>query len=282
MRMMSPFVMSEGEKSFFYSPVAPAREPRKAARTLRVASWNVECGRDAGRVADAILDNDHVREADIILLQEIEAHEREERPRAERIAAACGFDCLYAPARAAGERGTHGLAILTRHALSDVHIVPLMFQNLVFHSRERVGIACTLSVNGEMVRVYNVHLDTRINSAARLSQMRPVIDDALSFREGRAVIAGDFNTLPLLWAKNIIPVGYSNQRKRFDAELERNGFMSCVTQSGCTMRQGPVRFRLDSIFAKGFSVTGCGIESSVRASDHMPIWADLELSARSS
>jgi endonuclease/exonuclease/phosphatase (EEP) superfamily protein YafD len=35
--------------------------------------------------------------------------------------------------------------------------------------------------------------------------------------------------------------------------------------------------RLDAIYARGVRVVDFGVEDTVRASDHLPLWADLSL-----
>lgn len=262
--------------TYSYRRLSAATEAAKAT-SLRIATFNVECAPNPERIAEAINANDNLRNADILLLQEIECHGHEKKPRAETIAELTGFDCLYAPARHAGKDGTHGLAILSKRALGDIRLMPLMFQNLVFRSRERIGIACTIEIGKELVKIYNIHLDTRINAAERLRQMKPVLEDMLHTPTDKVIVAGDFNTVPIRWIKNVIPIWYAGQRKTFDHFLGCLGFENHAPQNGCTMRRGAVRFRLDSIYARGFERSASGIENGVDVSDHLPLWADLKL-----
>lgn len=248
----------------------------KTAR-LKVATFNMQCARRPEAIARAINGNDNLRSADIMLVQEIESHRHEPQCRARAIARACGFDCHYMPAREEGDGGTHGLAVMTRHRLESVTEIPLSFCKLGFNSRRRIAVGCRLHVNGTTVRIYNVHLDTRINASTRIEQMSPVLEEIAGNPGERAVLAGDFNTLPVRWVRGIVPIWYENQRHAVDSVLARHGFTERIETNGYTMRSGPVRFRLDSIYSKGLSIVSSGVERDVRVSDHAPLWAEMTL-----
>ncbi len=65
---------------------------------VTLVSFNVHFGKRTGSIRQAFAAQPNLREADIILFQEIEHHVLEHESRAERIAADLGFQCLYAPA----------------------------------------------------------------------------------------------------------------------------------------------------------------------------------------
>lgn len=244
-------------------------------QTFRVATWNAGLAKHPDRIATALLSSRKLRNADIILLQEVESHENEEMPRAERIAKMCGFECLYFPARPAGKNGTHGLAVLSREPVCNERTIRLVAYDLIIRSRERIAVAFDVSIRGESTRIYNVHLDTRINAKDRLRQVASVLDDIAKHPCQRIVLAGDFNTMPVYWAKNIIPSGFIDQKKLVDKALAVAGFTSQTSFIGPT-RRGIVRFELDSIYTRGLISASVGIDRTIRVSDHHPLWADIE------
>src|SRR5258708_665177 len=95
----------------------------KSQNSIRVVTWNVHFGERTQWIVEIFKNNKHLREADIIFLQEIEDHESEKISRARRIADTLGLECVYAPARNVPQKGTHGLAILSRYKISEVESV---------------------------------------------------------------------------------------------------------------------------------------------------------------
>lgn len=252
----------------------PSPAARTSSKTLRVATYNVHYAEDPVAIAREICGNERLSAADLIFLQEVESHPHEETGRAEKIALSCGFHSLYAPAREAG-RGSHGVAVLSKHALKDFYVVPLGWNDLGFRSRQRIALACSLDLGGVAVRLYNVHLDTRINSEDRLKQLCPVLADADLHPRDKTVIAGDFNTVPFRFARNMVPYWVENQERLVRSHLRSHGFDSFAEVKGHTSAFGALKMRLDSIYARGVSISGSGIETGVKASDHRPLWADL-------
>src|SRR4029079_2106264 len=101
----------------------------------------------------------------------------------------------YAPGYGLRAGGSHGVAILSRWPLRDLELVRLPRERVVFNSPRGVARGATALVPGRPLRVYSVHLDNRINPAARRRQLAPVLA-AASGSELPAVIAGDLKTSP--------------------------------------------------------------------------------------
>jgi hypothetical protein len=95
--------------------IGPAPAPRDPPTdTLRVVTWNVHRGPDIDELVAEIAKSTEVARADVVLVQEIEAHPSEAGTRASRLAAALDMTWVYAPARNE-DSGTHGIAILSRY-----------------------------------------------------------------------------------------------------------------------------------------------------------------------
>jgi len=250
-----------------HDPVPPSGD------RLRVVTFNVHYGADVPALAAAMRGNPHLREADVLLLQEIESHPSDDRAAA--LAQALDLNLAYAPARIEGD-GTHGLAILSRYPLSDVEVIRLKKYDLGFRgTRRRIAMAATVEPGGRPVRVYNVHLDTRLTPEERLTQLEPVVAEAE--RQPEALVGGDFNTinavsslLPLV----PVPVPGFSQAAGIDAYMRSRGFATPFEKIGRTHR---FPMRLDAVYARGVTVEDEGKEMSVDVSDHYPLWVDVKV-----
>jgi len=248
----------------------PAPDARPDA--VRVVTFNVHFGADVAGLARAIRGNPRLNQADILLIQEIESHPGDDR--AARLAEALSLNLVYAPARIEGD-GTHGLAILSRYPMKDLEVLRLKKYDLGFRgTRRRIAMAATVQLPGRSVRVYNVHLDTRLKPEERLLQLEPVVAEAV--KQPAAIVGGDFNTINAVSSLlPLVPVplpGFS-QAAALDAYMESKGFAAPFTNIGRTHR---FPMRLDAVYARGLKVEGEGKETSVTVSDHFPLWLDID------
>jgi endonuclease/exonuclease/phosphatase family metal-dependent hydrolase len=226
--------------------------------TLRLASYNVHrgIGRDRRCEPQRILEVLREIDADVIALQEVEAHDD-------------GGDMLAWLAR---ETGYHAIAgtTLKRH---DGHFgngmltrCPVREQSLCdlsWRRREpRGAIAADVSCEGHIVRVVATHLGLR--PAERREQVERLLR-LFSWKEGdRAVLMGDLNEW-FLWGRPL-----RRLHRYFDA-----------TRAVATF---PARFpllALDRLWTHpGSILKSLAAHDSARsrvASDHLPLVATLEL-----
>lgn len=250
---------------------APATPPE----TLRVVSFNVHYASDVPRLAESIRANANLRHADVFLLQEIESHQSEGASRTRKLAQALKLNYVYAPARRTEDGGTHGLAILSRFPLSNVKVLPLKQFDLGFHTRRRIALAVTLDVAGRPLRLYNLHLDTRLNAKDRIEQLHPVVEAARRSPVAEVIIGGDFNTNPFRWLFHVFPLFGSHQAKALDEFMKENGFATPLANSGSTTNRRLLKMRVDSLYTRGLSVTASAVERSIEISDHFPLWMDI-------
>ena len=144
-----------------------------------------------------------LRDADVLLLQEVKQDENQRQCAAEHLAAALGYHVVYSPA-ATGVTDL-GLAILSRFPLRDKDVRALKRCNLRFRSRSRIALAATAESPWGPVRILNTHLDTRVNTRERLEQLEPVVRVSEEF-SGPRIIAGDFNSNRFYWVGNVFPL----------------------------------------------------------------------------
>lgn len=258
--------------------------PEEIPRSIRVVSFNVKLGKDIKALVREMRDNPALSGADIFLLQEIESFPKEEgSSRTRKLAEKLRLNYVYAPARVQvredknGKQrtGTHGLAILSRFPLRDIEIIPLPFFKLKIRSRRRIAVAATAMVPGGEIALFNLHLDTRLNSRNRIEQLKPVVEAAAKVSGKPIIIGGDFNTNPFRWLWSSIPWFRSNQAQAVDEYMRESGFAAPLKDSGTTARRGMFRLRLDSLFILGAELNSHGVERGVKISDHYPLWIEL-------
>src|SRR5207237_8951209 len=93
----------------------------------------------------------------------------------------------------------------SRLPLRDVQTRPLRHYDLRFRSRSRIALAATAVTPWGPVRIFNTHLDTRLNTQERLKQLEPVVGDSAAFG-GPGIIGGDFNSNSFHWLGHVLPV----------------------------------------------------------------------------
>lgn len=243
---------------------------------LRIVSFNVHYGEDVDTLAESIRQAPDLKDSQIFLLQEIESYPSEAASRTRRLAEALEMNYVYAPARRLEEGdGTHGLAILSRYPLRDVEILPLPLFDLGYRTRRRIAVAATVDVPDRALRVYNLHLDTRINTQDRLTQLRPVLEAAVNHEIAETVIGGDFNTNPLRWLFHRVPIFRANQAAAVDNLMREHGFSTPLTNSGVTINRKLFKARVDSIYIRGLEKSSAGVAREIQSSDHFPVWVEV-------
>jgi endonuclease/exonuclease/phosphatase family metal-dependent hydrolase len=238
---------------------------------LRVASWNVERAARPERLADDLRAHAALRDAAVILLQEVERHDREPSPRLERLARGLGLHHIYSPARAV-RGGSHGLAILSRYPIADAVRIPLPATGVGPFCVERIALAATICAPTPF-RVVDVHLDTRLDAEQRVAQIAPALTAAGSAE--RAVLAGDLNTTPFRFWRNNLPVGITDQPGAIDRAAAAHELRNVTSSLGPTTRRRVLAWRLDAMYTRGLVVAATGIARAIRASDHVPLWIDV-------
>jgi endonuclease/exonuclease/phosphatase family metal-dependent hydrolase len=211
-----------------------------------------------------------LRDSDIFMLQEV----KEENGRsciAAALGAELGMHVAYSP-EGPGIMD-RGLAILSRYPLRDVRIRPLKAFDLRFHSRKRFALTATVDTNSGPVSLVNVHLDTRLNTAERLAQLEPVMQDHAA-APARRVIAGDFNSNPFYWIDHVIPVpAVRSQARGVDEFMTRHGFRTAIAES--TTTSDFLGMHLDWIWVSGLRAAASQV-TPLDFSDHHAVWTRIE------
>jgi endonuclease/exonuclease/phosphatase family metal-dependent hydrolase len=227
---------------------------------LRVASWNIrKClGIDRKRDPDRTLRVIAATRADIVALQE---SDRRISPRpaalpASLIAAASDYRPLPL-GQSAVSLGWHGNAILVRPEVKLIGVHKLDLPSL----EPRGAVAADLQLDGSGLRIVGVHLGLR--GTDRLRQLGRLADWLDRQPPLPTLILGDFNEWspdapfpPLAPGYRVLAPGPSYHARLRLAPLDRIAHSDQVT-----------------VAATGLMDQG----EAARASDHLPIWADVKL-----
>lgn len=238
--------------------------------TLRVVTYNVH-GVDGATIAAAIRGNPALAAADVILMQEVASF----GPCSAACAAGdeLGFASVYAPGHQQ-DGGTSGVAILSRWPLRDAQVIELPYQYAVVNSARRIALAATIESTEGAVRLVSVHLENRINPAARIAQLRPALEHVAAF-DGAVILGGDMNTSPFVWVGHLLPIPAGTQDDRLERAVRAAGLDTPVAASAATSKW--LNMRLDAIYTRGIRATAHGVAQEVRISDHLPLWMDAHL-----
>ncbi|HET9316082.1 MAG TPA: endonuclease/exonuclease/phosphatase family protein [Vicinamibacteria bacterium] len=232
------------------------REPPGAAAAggplrLRIVTFNVEYALRVERAAAALRENERLRDADLVALQEMDA------PGTAAISRALGSGYAYCPGSINPKyRRDVGTAIVSPWPIEEARKLALPHPSR-FLGQVRVALRAFVTVAGRRFRVYSLHLGSPFGTWP--GQRRDQIDVVLKDAEQSAdpvIVAGDFNSHGL--GERLVARGY--------AWLTRD--------------VGPSTRGLsyDHVFVKGLRLTEsrAGVAREVTdASDHRPVWVEL-------
>lgn len=254
---------------FSWPDAAGKRRILTSSGQLCVVSLNLAKKRDARRILRDF-QQAPCETVDVFLLQEV-VHGKDKPSVAEELGRELGYSVAFRPA--APEVFDQGLAILSRFPLGEAWVTPLKTYDLKFRSRRRFTLSTVVHTPAGDLRLWNVHLDTRINPSERVQQLEPVLR-AAARADRPSLIGGDLNTNRFHWLGNVLPYpGLQSQAESVRDAMARIGF--------ATPLNGTTTFpflwqQLDWLYVKGVDVLDSGAFPA-RSSDHHAIWAALDL-----
>ena len=237
-----------------------------AADTISVASLNLAHETNFEKILHDVEAAPRLRNADILLLQEVA--NQDGRPSiADRLAERLNYSVSFSPE--GPKVYDRGLAVLSKFPIEDSKVERLTPYNLLFKTRRRFALSVKVRVPAGDLRIWNAHLDTRINADQRLKQIQPVMEEAARLT-GPRLIGGDFNTNDFYWIEHTLPFPRSGYRSRVRREMARVGFETPFPDNLTTL---PVaRQHLDWMFVSGMEALSSSAEP-IPFSDHHAIWA---------
>jgi endonuclease/exonuclease/phosphatase family metal-dependent hydrolase len=262
--LLAVLVLTAGSPNL---PNLPNLDGLPPADTISIASLNLDHESSFEKVVHDFDAAPRVSHADIILLQEV-SHVEGGPSIAKRLADRMGYSVAFA---AEGPKVyDRGLAVVSKFPIEDSKVEWLAPYNLVFKTRHRFALAVKLRAPSGELRIWNAHLDTRINPELRLKQLQPVMDEAAKLT-GPRLIGGDFNTNDFYWIDHVLPIphgaGYRSTVRRAMAQV---GFKTPFQDQLVTL---PIaRQHLDWLFVNGLEPLSSSTEP-IAFSDHHAIWA---------
>ena len=220
---------------------------------LRVVTFNVKEGQKISEAITALGRHPDLRDADVVLLQEMNAE------GVAAVAKALRMNSAYFPAtRQPGGGPDWGNAVLSPWPIEEPRKILLPHLGRV-RRRGRIATSVLVRYRSSLVRVYSTHLGSLwdMGEASRRDQATRILDDADRNRDP-VVVAGDFNS------------------ETVGQLFEARGYCWPTRGVGPTIH----RFSVDHLFARGLcgapGAARGGVASDVKdASDHRPVWAIL-------
>ncbi len=236
-----------------YAPDAP-----RSAGTLRVVSWNIQFGVEIDAAALELAANPHLRDADIVLVQELD------EDGTARLAEQLSLNFVYAAPGVHQQTGRNfGNAVLSPWPLGEPEVIRLPYKASV-RGQSRVLTLSEVTVGSLAIRTGSVHTEVpSMSSAKRLRQFDQIAAAIAGPSVDRAVVGGDFNTVSRR--------GIAALTERMEAV----GAKRISTGAGTTLRRTGQEFALDHIFARGLEPLATGVVSGCTASDHRPLWVTM-------
>lgn len=224
------------------APLAPLRG------ALRVVTWNVAYAVKIEGAIAALRSHPDLRDADILLLQEMDA------PGTERIASALELHWVYYPASITPKTGRDwGNAVLSRFPIEADGKLLLPHLGRVL-KQARAATWAQLRVGAESWRVYSLHLGSPLglSGGKRRDQADAVRRDAAASTAAAVIVGGDFNSHDA--AGRVAAVGFDWPTRTIGGTAGSYAF--------------------DHVLVRGFRYARGGVAKGIRGvSDHRPAWA---------
>jgi len=132
--------------------------------------------------------------------------------------------------------------------------------------RRRIALGATIHLGSARLRVYTLHLETRLSAQKRGDQIAAVSNQANQYRELPTVILGDFNTVT------------GGARETMFELMKAAGFRTPLPGDTKTFQRSFfVRLKLDWVWVRNLDVVASEVEADITASDHRPVWVEIDL-----
>jgi len=231
---------------------------------VRVVAWNIEHGRNIARAINEIQTTPELAAADILLVQEMSP------ASAAQLADGLGMDHYFGAVADSCVTGLpFGNAVMSRWPLSDHETIALP-GTAPIRPQPRCAVHATVEVDGQPISAISVHLETAyMRRRGRTVQARTIARHRLANRSVATVLGGDFNSASPL------AIGAA------DHVMTAAGFARSTNAAEWTFRRFGRPFTLDHLYGRNangqaWRPTASGVIQSARASDHFPIWSQLD------
>ncbi|MDT8272714.1 MAG: endonuclease/exonuclease/phosphatase family protein [Desulfomonilia bacterium] len=225
--------------------------------TLTIVTFNIAYAKEIDVAIEELCSSPRLRDADVILLQEMDME------GTQQIAQTLKYNYVYYPAVLHPRYNKKfGNAILSKWPITDESKILLPHENPVRKQR-RIAVSATITIENKLIKIFNVHNETiLLRRTKKLDQVDALVEYISRGQDADyMIVGGDFNT-----------VGqreFSTVAGRF----EPLGLVLATASVGTTSK---IFLRLDHIYTKGLRVIDAGKQRPTRASDHFPVWIQVE------
>jgi endonuclease/exonuclease/phosphatase family metal-dependent hydrolase len=235
-----------------------AGEPPPFDGSLKAVTWNLKHGDKVDEAIMMLTEVEELRDADIILMQEMD------EAGVEKIAQTLSYNYIFYPAIFRTRHGKlQGNAILSKYPFTQ-HSKVILPKFLTELMQTRIAVKGTILVEETEIDVYSVHLETvwllPITSNTQADFLISRIDP-----DRPSIVGGDFNS----WNDLVI--------KYLERQYERISLQRVSAGTGHTFETTRLRLTLDHVFSNLLGGEA-GVYRGTDASDHFPLWVELELS----
>jgi endonuclease/exonuclease/phosphatase family metal-dependent hydrolase len=268
-----PLVSSDFCEVTFVEQPAGATPRREPPEELLVTTLNMALETSPVRVLQEWDSLPALRDADVIFMQEV-VDTGEPGSMIREVARLRELHLLYVSPAKSIAGVTSGLAILSRFPLHNVRWHLLKGFNLRFRTRCRLALAATVDSAAGPARLFNLHLDTRINARERTEQVTPIAETAAQW-PGPVIVGGDFNTNHMLWVGRVFPIPFVlDQGEAVRRIMHSHGFTTPIQGRKPTF--DVLWLALDWIYLKNAGASVWGVQP-IHFSDHHAVWMRVRL-----
>jgi len=249
-------------------------ENEESYPTIKVVSFNIKFAQNIEE-AIVLLQQEPLNTADVILLQEMD------EKGTERLAKVLNMSYAYYPAVLHPKHGQNfGNAILSKWTItnsqkfklphSGKYLAPFEGKNYLMR---RTATIANIDIRGESIAFASTHAAVFNTTEKRKEIAQAIVAQMQDSDVKCAVVGGDFNCLgsadvdatvgtftssDFLWASQFLGMTIN----------EIKPILSIIPKDA---------FQLDHLFVKGMCINDAGKVDQEGVSDHLPIWADLEI-----
>jgi len=242
---------------------------------IRVITWNIERGLQFSGILQFLRN----AEADLMFLQEVDLNARRTQHRdvANDLARTLRLNYVFAKKfheLPQGSNAYQGLATFSPWPLSEPRILRFQQQSEFWKPRwyipnvpafqrrlgGRIALICNVSINGQRLVTYNLHLESRGRNGLRLAQLKETLVHARPNTDSVVILGGDFN----------LEASDSKAASLIDAAGFRDAARISDLPTTAARRFSRPK-SIDRIYVSGPARSEGHVHTCVQASDHSPV-----------
>lgn len=243
----------------FFTNSFAAQDP-SPVDTIKVVSFNIEYGKRMELAVKEFNNAQVLRNADIILLQEIDENDM------RMLAKSLKLNSVYYPSVQHVHGENFGNGVFARWSIQNHGKIILPHPNPIC-GHSRTAVFADIQLYGRLVRIYSTHTEvSSLGLDKRVDQFKTILS-SVPDSIGYVIIGGDFNTMAGSTAFTMDSLALKKCFRRATRDIH-------YTMSSLS---GVLKFNLDHIYVRGFSPLESGIYKDSKSSDHKPLWTKIRI-----